>query len=140
MKKYNHYIIPTIISLFIVIISYFNLNYIITIIKDLSLKSEFFTISLTLFGLVLTAYGIFFAIIPLLKKELQKSKTLESVSKYFFMCLLMLLFLTIMSLLFIFINNNLILLLNIFIFIYIICMFFYIIRGLKSLFKIIRDS
>jgi len=140
MTKYNHYIIPAIISLFITIISYFNSDYILEIIQTLNLKTNFFTISLTLFGLVLTAYGIFFGIVPLLKPEIQKSKTLESVSKYFFMCLLTLLLLTILNLLFIFTNNLYVFLLTTFLFLYVLCMFFYIVGGLKSLFKIIRKN
>jgi hypothetical protein len=140
MKKYSHYILPAIISLLVSIIGYIKIDYILEKIKSSNLDASFLTTSITLFGLVLTSYGIFFALTPLLKKEIQVSKTLIAVNKYFFVCLLFLLILIILNILLLFIGGNYILIGNIFIFTYILSMFFYIIRGLRSIFKIINSS
>lgn len=139
MKKYSHYIIPAVFSIIVSILTYLKRNDIMALSNSISLKPTLFTTSGTLFGLALTSYGIFFGLVPLLNKEIKESATLKSVSKYFYVCLWLLLAFVITSLVFMFYDSTYILIINAFVFAYIVTMFFYIIAGMKSLFKIISN-
>lgn len=139
MRQYSHYIVPTVLSIIASVLTYLKREDIIALSNTISLKSTLFTTSGTLFGLALTSYGIFFGLVPLLNKEIKQSATLKSVSRYFYVCLWLLLAFVITSLIFMFYDSTCVLVINSFIFTYIIVMFFYIITGMRSLFMIISN-
>ena len=139
MRRYSHYIIPAVFSIIVSILTYLKRSEIMALSNAISLKPTLFTTSGTLFGLALTSYGIFFGLVPLLNKEIKESTTLKSVSKYFYVCLWLLLVFVITSLMFMFYDSTYILIINAFVFAYIVAMFFYIIAGMRSLFKIISN-
>ncbi len=140
MNKYNHYIIPLLISVVISIVAYIFNNNISMTIENLRINSLLFTYSTTVFGLILTAYGIFFALAPLLRKDIMKSRDIKSVSKYFSICLIFLLLQVIFSVALLFYNNLWILEINIFLFTFTITMFFYIVDGIRIIFSLIAED
>ena len=140
MKENKHYLIPLFFSLLVSILAYIFSAKISNTIETLRINSLLFTYSTTVFSLILTAYGIFFALAPLLRKDIMKSKDIKSVNKYFYVCLLFLLFQIIFSVALLFYNNVFILIINIFLFTFTIAMFFYIIKGIRAIFNIIVDE
>ena len=140
MKEYKHYFTPLFFSLVISILAYIFNAKISNTIETLRINSLLFTYSTTVFGLILTAYGIFFALAPLLRKDIIKSKDINAVNKYFYVCLLFLLFQVISSVALLFYSNIFVLIVNIFLFTFTITMFFYIIKGIKAIFNLIVNE
>lgn len=121
------FILPLIFGVVALCSTIFFKNSLITLYGSVDLSGEIFTFSSTLFGLILTAYGIFFGIIPAMNKEFATSETVKDIKGYFLSCLVCLLLEVIISLTylihksyFLFSTNLIILLINIGFFAYII--------------------
>jgi hypothetical protein len=140
IKKYTHYFYPILGGLICLVFTILYQNNILTIIEKINKQDIFFIYATTIFGFGLATYGIFLSFIPNLKKSIQQSDTLESINRYYFIFLFLMLIQLITSLIFVFYTHSRILFLNVFIFGSSIVMLYYLIRGIKAMyFLVLKD-
>jgi|GEM_PF-713709 len=129
-----------IVSIIATCLLFSKINFILSVFLEKGLNNLFFGFLGSLFGLLLTAYAMFFGIVPQLSEELRKSKNFRKINTKFFISQFFVLLMLIISFVLFFFKCKVLLIALMFLFIFDILLFLLILVYLFLLFREIYES